>query len=84
MVEKIIAAKTRPELLAAAHALDRVYMWSHYSIPIYGFPGHLNLAYWDRFGRPDKSPNAGYYFTTTWWIDPKKDAALRAARGTTN
>jgi len=84
LINDMIAARTRPELETAAHALDRVLLWSFYSIPHYGQGGKFNVAYWDRFGRPAKSAWFGFPFQTTWWIDPQKNAALRAARGNTN
>ncbi len=84
LLEKLIAAKTRPEVLTAAHALDRVVMWNFYTTPIYTGKGVYNVAYWDRFGRPAKQQNFGYAYMTSWWVDPKKDAALRTERGRTN
>src|SRR5262249_34982673 len=84
LVEKMIAAKTRPELLAAAHELDRVMMWNFYTLPNYSGRGQYNVGYWDRFGRPAKAPRVGFPYLNTWWIDPQKDAALRTAHGTTN
>lgn len=84
LVEKVIAAKTQPELIAATRALDRVLLWNFYSIPEYSSGGVMGVAYWDRFGRPDKETWSGFPYQSTWWIDPAKDAALKAARGTSN
>jgi len=84
LVEKVVSAKTYPELLTASHALDRVVMWNFYTLPNFTGRGVFNLANWDRLGRPDKQPNFGLAYYNTWWVDPKKDAALHASRGTTN
>jgi microcin C transport system substrate-binding protein len=39
----------------------------------------FRIAYWDRFGHPDKPIREGFNFDT-WWVDPKKVAALEAAK----
>jgi len=75
LIEQVIAADSRPALIAATRALDRALSWGHYVIPNF----HLRtsrIAYWNRFGRPAKTPQYGVDFQT-WWIDPDKDAALK-------
>jgi microcin C transport system substrate-binding protein len=84
LINDVIKAQTRPEVLAATHALDRVLLWNWYSVPAYSQGGILNVAYWNRFGRPETSTLTGFPWQTQWWIDPQKDAALKAARGTSN
>ena len=42
------------------------------------------IAYWNKFGMPDGVlTRIGDYrdITSTWWIDPQKDADLRRAMG---
>jgi microcin C transport system substrate-binding protein len=39
----------------------------------------VRVAYWDRFGRPDKPVRTGVAFDS-WWIEPKLAAATEAAR----
>ncbi len=77
LVEKIVAAPNREELVAATRALDRVLLWNFFSVPQWQSL-KFRLAYWDRFGRPPQPPkySPGFF---TWWIDPAKDAALKAA-----
>jgi microcin C transport system substrate-binding protein len=75
LIEKIIYAPNREELVAATRALDRVLLWGHYVIPNW----HINsfrVAYWNRFGKPKVAPKYGLGFPGTWWIDPKADEAL--------
>jgi microcin C transport system substrate-binding protein len=75
LIEQLIAAETRPALIAATRALDRVLSWNHFVIPQF----HLQtqrLAYWNRFGRPAVVPKYGVDLQA-WWIDPEKDAALK-------
>jgi microcin C transport system substrate-binding protein len=75
LIEQVIAADSRPALIAATRALDRALSWGHYVIPNF----HLRtarVAYWNRFGRPAKIPPYGVDYQA-WWIDPEKDAALK-------
>ncbi len=79
LIEQVIAAPNRDELVAATRALDRVLQWQHFMIPQF----HLNkyrIAYWDRFGRPEIKPKYGLGFSDTWWIDPAKDTAMQAKK----
>ncbi|WP_119418549.1 extracellular solute-binding protein [Desertibaculum subflavum] len=75
LVEAALAAKDRPSLIAAARALDRVVMWSHFAIPQWYKAAH-HVAFWDKFGRPPAPPKYGMAVVDTWWIDPAKEAAL--------
>jgi microcin C transport system substrate-binding protein len=79
LVEAIISAPDRDALVAATRALDRVLQWEHYVVPNW-HSRVARVAYWDRFSRPKVLSKYGY-LPTTWWVDPKKDAALRAKRG---
>ena len=51
MIERVIFAKSREELVAATKALDRVLLWNHYVVPQWTY-GKVRSARWDRFGRP--------------------------------
>lgn len=80
LVEKIVFATNRTELIAATKALDRVLLWNHYVVPQWHLPFE-RVAYWDMFGRPARTPSQTVEFLKTWWIDPAKQAALKTARG---
>ncbi len=54
IIDKIVFAKDRAELEAATRALDRVLLWNYYVVPQWGYPFE-RLAYWDRFGKPEKN-----------------------------
>ena len=74
LIEHVIFAGTREELLAATGALDRVLLWNHYVVPQWTY-GKVRSARWDRFGRPDPLPKyAGAAFPTLWWWDAEKAA----------
>jgi microcin C transport system substrate-binding protein len=74
MIERIIFAKNRSELVAATKALDRVLLWNYYVVPQWTY-GKVRSARWDRFGRPDELPKYGAAaFPTVWWWDAQKAA----------
>jgi microcin C transport system substrate-binding protein len=74
LVEKVIAAKTRADLVTAGRALDRLLRAGHYWVPQWYGASH-RLAYWNIFGRPQK-PKYGLGSIETWWIDQDKAAKL--------
>jgi microcin C transport system substrate-binding protein len=78
LVEKLINAEDRKTLETAAHALDRVLLWRWYLVPNWD-NRTFHVAYWDRFGHPDKPIREGFNFDT-WWVDPAKAAATDAAK----
>jgi microcin C transport system substrate-binding protein len=72
MIERVIFAKNRDELVAATKALDRVLLWNHYVVPQFTYD-KVRTARWDRFGRPEKLPTYGMAaFPTIWWWDGEK------------
>lgn len=79
LIDKVIFAKDRAELVAAAHALDRVLLWNHYVVPHWHAP-YERVAYWDRFRRPEKGPTQSVGFPTIWWFDPEASAAVDAKK----
>ena len=76
LIERVIFAKSRPELVAATKALDRVLLWNFYVVPQWTY-GKLRTARWDRFGRPSNMPRYGAAaFPTIWWWDAERAAKL--------
>jgi microcin C transport system substrate-binding protein len=76
LIERIIYAKNRAELVAATRALDRVLLWNFYLVPQWTY-GKIRTARWDRFGRPDPLPKYGFSgFPTIWWWDAAKAAKV--------
>jgi microcin C transport system substrate-binding protein len=74
LIERVIFAKDRDELIAATRALDRVLLWNHYVVPQFTHDKQRS-ARWDRFGRPDPLPKyAAAAFPTVWWWDAEKAA----------
>ncbi|MFA5121006.1 extracellular solute-binding protein [Zavarzinia sp.] len=76
LVDRIIGADSRPGLIAACRALDRVLTWGFYVVPQW-HAGVYRIAAWDRFGRPDKQPQYASGFPDTWWYDATKASAIK-------
>jgi microcin C transport system substrate-binding protein len=66
LVDRVIAAESRPALLAACKALDRVIRSGRYWVPHWHKAFHW-LAYWDVFGRPPAQPRYALAVRETWW-----------------
>jgi microcin C transport system substrate-binding protein len=79
LVDLIIAAKTRPELITACKALDRVIRAGRYWIPHWYKASHW-IAYWDVFGHPVTKPRYFRGIPETWWYDHDKAAKLEKSR----
>jgi microcin C transport system substrate-binding protein len=74
LVERLIFAKSRGELVAATRALDRVLLWNNYVVPQFTYD-KLCAARWNRFGRPDPLPEyGGSAFPSVWWWDAERAA----------
>ena len=80
MIEKVVYAKTREELVAAARALDRVLLWNHYVVPQWSY-SKLRTARWNRFSHPETMPKYGMSaFPAVWWWDADKAAKTGGKR----
>jgi microcin C transport system substrate-binding protein len=76
LIEKVIAANSRPALTSACRALDRVIRSGRYWIPHWYKPSHW-IAYWDVFGRPAIPPRYAPGMPETWWHDAEKAEKLQ-------
>ncbi|MBU1331317.1 MAG: extracellular solute-binding protein [Gammaproteobacteria bacterium] len=81
LVEGLIKADSRQELIAHTRALDRVLLWGHYVIPNW----HIKtwrVAYWNRFAHPKVTPqyDIGLH---TWWLREQPAATDSAAPAST-
>jgi microcin C transport system substrate-binding protein len=67
LIEMIINAKDREELVHHTRALDRILLWNFYLIPQW----HLSawrLAWWDKFNYPEIFSRYTPGVSDTWWI----------------
>src|SRR5262249_30292453 len=75
LIDKVVAAQTRTDLVAAARASDRVFGVGHYWIPHWYKTSHW-IAYWDVFDRPATKPRYARGAPDTWWYDADKAAKI--------
>lgn len=66
LIEQIVSAPTREELVLRCRALDRVLQWGYYLIPNWHIPA-WRIAYWNKFGQPGNPPPYALPFAETWW-----------------
>lgn len=78
LIEAVIAAPDRPNLIVRSRALDRALLWNYFIVPQY-YSTKWWIAYWNKFGRPEKLAKYQPRGISTWWIDPEKEKALRQA-----
>ena len=68
LVELLIQAPDRKQLVLRARALDRVLQWNHFVVPQFHIDSH-RVAYWDKFEFPAIRPT--YIIgLDTWWAKP--------------
>jgi microcin C transport system substrate-binding protein len=76
LIAKAGEAKTRPDLVIAMRALDRVLRAGHYWVPQW-YKGAHNLPHWNKFARPAVKPKYDLGAVDTWWVDADKQAKLK-------
>ena len=67
LLDKLLAAKTRDQQVAATRALDRVLLWQHYTIPNWYINYH-RVAYRNRFAFVTVPPYT--LGLRSWWLKP--------------
>ena len=79
LIERIVFAPDRNELVATTRALDRVLLHNDYVIPQWVSLTDRTLR-WDKFGRPDniveRMNGFSFGWPAVWWYDEEKAAAL--------
>jgi microcin C transport system substrate-binding protein len=78
LIDRVIFATSRADLLTATHALDRVLLWRHYVVPQWYSP-YQRIAYWARLAHPTKMPPYGIGLPNIWWYDAAGKAAKTKA-----
>ena len=80
LIDKVIFAKDRAELVAATKALDRVLLAHDYVVPQWTYLKQ-RTARWNRYSHPETMPRyGGAAFPTIWWYDESKAAKTGAPR----
>jgi len=78
LIEKLINAKDREDLITITKALDRVLLWNYYVIPQWHISAY-RVLYWDIFDQPKKKPKYSLGFDT-WWINQNKFDFINSQR----
>lgn len=71
LIDKIIHAATRDELVTTTRAMDRVLAWNFYVIPQW-YIDKFRIAYWSKLGHPEENPPYGLPVVETWWVKEDK------------
>ena len=79
LVDQLVRASDRKELVNITRALDRVLLHGHYVVPNWHVR-EFRVAYWDKFGRPEVAPDYDLGFDA-WWVDPEREQRLRETNG---
>ena len=78
LIESLINAKDREELITITKALDRVLLWNYYVIPQWHISSY-RVLYWDFFNQPLIKPKYSLGFDT-WWINQNKFKKIQSNR----
>ena len=65
LIEQLINAKDRQDLINHTRALDRVLLSGHYVVPQWHVD-YDRVAYWNKYAMPAQIPASGYQ-VHTWW-----------------
>ncbi len=82
LVDLIISAPNRAELVARTRALDRVLLHNYYVVPHWTNLNH-RLVYWDKFDQPEIAPKFDLVYESglmSWWINPEKAKRIDAPK----
>ncbi len=80
LIEKVVFATDRADLVAATRALDRVLLWNHFVVPNWSRNEDW-IAMWDQYAGPKVAPERQNAFLQTWWWDEAAAQKLKAIRG---
>jgi microcin C transport system substrate-binding protein len=78
LVEMIINAPDRDELVARTRALDRVLLWNDYMVP-HWHSRTFRIAYWDKFGRPPRNPRYALALDS-WWVERAREGTVEQGK----
>jgi microcin C transport system substrate-binding protein len=81
LIDRVVYARDREELVAATKALDRVLMTGSYVVPMWR-SATIRTLRWDRFASPKVLPSQSLTggFPDVWWYDAARAAKVGATR----
>ncbi len=80
LINRVIAADSREDLVAATRALDRVLLAGHYVIPNWHSRGY-RVAYWDKLRHTGRTPRF-LLDLDAWWIDTGRERQIAGQKQT--
>ena len=75
LVEGVIKARSRDELILSVKALDRVLLWNYYVIPAWYYP-YYRILYSSKIKMPQVKPKFDLSLDS-WWIDTARERELK-------
>lgn len=66
LIEMIIRATSREDLVTKTRAMDRILLWNHYVIPMWHYP-KWRIAHWKKLERPENMSDISPLIVDTWW-----------------
>lgn len=78
ILEKSFVAESQAETEVALTALDRALRYEFFVVPDGFVPVHW-VSYFDMYEHPDEMPPFALGSRDFWWINPEKEAALKAS-----
>jgi microcin C transport system substrate-binding protein len=78
LAESLLDVETYDEMAAHIRAIDRIMRYDYFVIPVWTLTDAW-VAYYDMYERPEDLPPFSTGFLDFWWINPDKEAALKAA-----
>jgi microcin C transport system substrate-binding protein len=82
LIDNIVEAKTRKELVNYIQAMDRILTHQFYIVPNWYIP-YDRIVYWNKFSRPKINPSQSIIINNIlewWWFDESKATRLKNAR----
>jgi microcin C transport system substrate-binding protein len=82
LINIIVEAKSRKELINSIQAMDRILTHQFYIVPNWYIP-YDRIVYWNKFSRPKINPSQSIIINNIlewWWFDESKATALKKAR----
>ncbi|MEM1389335.1 MAG: extracellular solute-binding protein [Pseudomonadota bacterium] len=78
LAAEVLKVETYDEMSAVIRAIDRIMRYDYFMVPIWMLQEDW-VAYYDMYEYPENLPEFGLGYLDYWWINPDKEAALRAA-----
>ncbi len=78
LVEMVVGAPDRAELVARTRALDRVLLWHDYMVP-HWHSRTFRVAYWDKLGRPERNPRYRLAIDS-WWVERGREGTVEQGK----